>query len=327
MREAMTTLLGRLILLGCLLASTGALAQSYPNRNVTIVVTSAPGGLTDVLTRAVGQRLSQAWNQTVVVENKGGAGHNLAANVMKAAAPDGYTLLSTENGMFTIQPSLHAQGKLTYAPTDFVPVANFAAIPMALLANPSLPAKSVRELIALAKEKPGSINYGTAGLGTAPHMGVLLLEGLAGVKLTAVHYRGVGPALNDVIAGHINMISMGPSVALPAYRAGKLAMLGVGSRKRVPQLADVPTVAESIPGYEASVSFGLHAPAAAPREIVTKINAEVQKILNDPAFRQQFFDRQLLEAMPGPPEQFAQYIQTESEKWGRVIRGAKLKID
>jgi len=324
----MTKFLTRTILLGCVLASSSVFAQSYPSRTVTIVVTSAAGGLTDVLSRAVGQRLSQIWGQTVVIENRGGAGHNLAATAVKAAVPDGTTLLATETGMMTIQPHLHAKGKLSYDPaTDFIPVSGFAAIPMALLANPAVPAKSVSELIALAKEKPNSVSFGTAGLGTAPHMGALLLESLTGAKLTAIHYRGANPALNDVIAGHINMITMGPSIALPAVRAGKLNMLGFGSTERVPQFADVPTIAESVPGYEARVAFGLFAPAGTSRDIVNKINADVQKILSEPAFREKMLDPQVLQPLRGTPEAYGQYLQAESAKWSKVIGEAKLKID
>ena len=273
----MTTLLRPLFVLLAMFASASAHAQSYPNRSVTIVVTSAAGGLTDVLTRAIGQRLSQMWNQSVVVENRGGGGHVFGANAIKAAAPDGYTLLATETGMFTIQPFLHAKGKLAYDPVnDFVPVAGYASIPMALLVSTSVPANSVRELIALAKDKPGAMSYGTAGLGTAPHMGALLLESMTATKLTSIHYRGASPALNDVIAGHINMITMGPSIALPTVRAGKLKMLGFGSLQRMPQFPEIPAIAETVPGYDASVSFGLFALASTPRDIVIKVNADVQ---------------------------------------------------
>jgi tripartite-type tricarboxylate transporter receptor subunit TctC len=176
----MNILLGRAILLGCLLASLfagpGAFAQSYPSRTITIVVTSAAGALTDVLTRAVSQRLSQIWGQSIVVENRGGAGHNFAATAVKAAAADGYTLLSSETGFATSQPHLHGKGKLSYDPeVDFIPVAGYAGIPIGLLVHPSVPAKSVAELIALAKAKPGAMTYGTAGVGTALHTGALLL--------------------------------------------------------------------------------------------------------------------------------------------------------
>jgi len=324
----MTTLFGRFMLLGCLLFSPAALAQSYPSRNVTIVVTSAAGALTDVLTRAVSQRLSQMWNQSIVVENRGGAGHNFAATAVKAASADGYTLLSSETGFVTSQPHLYAKGKLSYDPeTDFIPVAGYAGIPIGLLVHPSVPAKSVAELIALAKAKPGTITYGTAGLGTAPHTATLLLESLTGIKLTAIHYRGAAPALNDLIAGHINMITMGPSVALPAVRDGKLRMLGFGSEKRVTEFPDVPTIAETVPGYEASVSFGLFALAKTPPAVLAKINADVQKVIADPEFHKRFLEPLVVAPLPGSQQAFADYLKKQSEKWEKVIKAANLKID
>src|SRR5436190_2513114 len=309
----MKHLLGRFALLGCLLVSPAALAQSYPNRTVTIVVTSAAGAATDVLTRAIGQRLSQMWNQSVVVENRGGAAHSFAASAVKSAAADGLTLLSTETAFATSQPHLYAKGKLPYdAETDFIPVAAYAGIPQAMLVNPSFSAKSVAELIALAKSKPGEITYGTAGVGGALHTAGLLLESLAGIKLTAVHYRGAAPALNDLIAGHINTVVMGPSVALPSVSAGKLNMLGFGSDKRVPQFPDVPTIAETVPGYEAGVSFGLFAAADTPADIIKKVNADVQKIVGDPQFQKTYLDRFAVEPVSGPPDAFGEYLRKES---------------
>jgi tripartite-type tricarboxylate transporter receptor subunit TctC len=321
------TILGRFILLGLLIASPPAFAQSYPDRNVTIVVTSAAGALTDVLTRAVAQRLSQMWNQSVIVENRGGAGHNFAATAVSRAEHDGYTLLSSETGFVTSQPHLYAPGKLPYDPADFVPVAGYAGIPEALLINPSVPAASVAELIALAKQKPDSVTYGTAGVGTALHTGALLLESLTGIKLTAVHYRGAAPALNDLIGGHINMITMGPSVALPAVKAGTLKMLGFGGEKRVAQFPDVPTIAETVPGYEATVAFGLFAPKGTPPEIVTKLNADVQRIINDPEFYKRFLEPLVVQPLPGSLDAFAEYLRKDSAKWSKVIKAANLKIE
>jgi len=327
----MNVLLGRAILFAGLLtslSSPGALAQSYPSRTVTIVVTSAAGALTDVLTRAVSQRLSQMWGQSIVVENRGGAGHNLAATAVKAAAADGYTLLCSETGFVTSQPHLYAKGKLPYDPeTDFIPVACYAGIPIGLLVNPSVPAKSVAELIALAKEKPGALTYGTAGPGTALHTAALLLESLTGIEMTAVHYRGAAPALNDLIAGHINVIMMGPSVALPAVADGKLNMLAFGSEQRVAQFPNVPTVAETVPGYEAAVSFGLFAPTGTPRDILIKINADIQKVINDPEFRKRFLESLVVQPIPGSLDAFAEYLRKDSAKWAKVIHAANLKID
>jgi tripartite-type tricarboxylate transporter receptor subunit TctC len=305
-----------------------ASAQAYPSRIVTVIVTSAAGGLTDVLARGVSRKLSQLWSQPIVIENRGGAGHSFAATAVKAAAPDGYTLLATETGMFTIQPFLHSSGKLAYdATADFIPVAGFASIPMALLVNPAVPAKSVGELIKLAKDKPGTISYGTAGLGTAPHMGALLLETMTGAKLTAVHYRGASPALNDVIAGHIKTIIMGPSIALPTVKAGKLGMLGFGSLQRVAQFADVPTIAETVPGYDAGVAFGLFAPAGTPLEVIARINSDVQKVINDAEFRAKFLEPQVVQPVPGSLEGFSAYLRNEAAKWSKVISETKLQID
>jgi tripartite-type tricarboxylate transporter receptor subunit TctC len=230
--------------------------------------------------------------------------------------------------MFTMQPFLHAKGKLNYDPvTDFLPVAGFASIPMALLVNPTVSVKSVGELIALAREKPGTLSYGTAGLGTAPHMGALLFESMAGLKLTPIHYRGASPALNDVIAGHINMIVMGPSIALPTVKAGKLNMLGFGSLKRVPQFADVPTIAETVPKYDASVSFGLFALAGTPADIVEKLNADVKRVIDDPDFRARFLEPQVVQPLPASRDGFGAYLKTEAAKWSKVIADAKLQID
>jgi tripartite-type tricarboxylate transporter receptor subunit TctC len=321
------TWLGRLILFAALLASPAASAQTYPSRTVTIIVTSAAGAATDVLTRAVAQRLSQKWNQNVVVENRGGGGHAFAAAAVKSAEPDGHTLLSSETGFATSQPHLYAKGKLPFdAQTDFVPLAGFASIPVGLLVHPTV-AKSLPELIALAKQKPEALTYGTAGVGTALHTGALLLQSLAGIKLTAVHYRGAAPALNDLIAGHINIVTMGPSVALPAVRAGNIHMLGFGSQQRVPQFPDVPTIAETVPGYEASVSFGLFASTPTPRDILVKINADVQQIIKEPEFHKRFIEPMVVQPIPGSLEAFAAYLKKDSDKWAKVIREANLRID
>jgi tripartite-type tricarboxylate transporter receptor subunit TctC len=320
--------LGGLLLLGFALAGTGAQAQSFPSRTVTIVVTSAAGAATDVLTRAVALRLSQKWGQTIVVENRGGAGHSIAAMQVMKADPDGHTLLASETGFATTSPHLHAKGKLPFdAWTDFVPLAGYASIPVGMLVHPSVGAKSVADLIKIAKEKPGAVTYGTAGVGTALHTAALLFESLAGIKLTAVHYRGAAPALNDLIAGHINTVTMGPSVAFPAVKAGTINMLGFGSLKRVPQMPDVPTIAETVPGYEASVSFGLFALSKTPRELLVKINADVQQVINDPDFNKRYIEPMVVQPIPGSLEAFAAYLRKDSEKWGKVIREANLKID
>jgi tripartite-type tricarboxylate transporter receptor subunit TctC len=320
--------LGRLILIGFLFTSPLARAETYPDRNVTIVVTSAAGALTDTLTRAVAQRLSEIWKQNVIVENRGGAGYAIAAQSVMRAEHDGYTLLASETGFYTTQPHLYAKGKLSYdVEQDFVPVAGYGTIPTALLANPSVPANSMNDLIALAKSKPGAVTFGTAGIGTALHIAGLELENLAGIKMTAVHYRGAAPALSDVIAGHINTVIMGPSVALATLKDGKLKMLAFGSEKRLPQFPDVPTIAETVPGYEASVSFGLFAAAGTPADIIKKVNADVQKIVSDPEFKKKYLERFAVQPVPGPLDAFADYLRKDSAKWGKVIKAANVTIE
>ncbi len=324
----MTAVLSRLVLLACLIASPAALAQTYPDRNVTIVVTSAPGALTDTVTRAVAQRLSEMWKVSVIVENRGGAGYAIAAQYVLRAEHDGYTLLASEIGFYTTQPHLYGKDQLGYdAVKDFVPVAGYGTIPTALLVNPSLPVNSVSDLIALAKKKPAALTFGTAGVGTALHIAGLELESLAGIKMTAVHYRGSAPALTDVIAGHIDAVIMGPSVALSSVSAGQLKMLAFGSDKRVPQFPDVPTVAETVPGYEASVSFGLFAAAGTPADVVKKVNADVQKIVGDPEFQKKYLERFAVQPIPGPLDAFAEYLRKDSAKWGEIIKAASVKIE
>jgi tripartite-type tricarboxylate transporter receptor subunit TctC len=324
----MIALLSRVLLVACLLASPAALGQTYPDRHVIIVVTSAAGALTDVLTRAVAQRLSEMWKQGVIVENRGGAGYSIAAQSVMRAEHDGYTLLASETGFYTTQPHLYAEGKLPYdAEKDFVPVAGYGTIPTALLINPSLPVNSVSDLITLAKKAPGAVTYGTAGVGTALHIAGLELENLAGIKMTAVHYRGAAPALTDVIAGNINAVIMGPSVALSSVQAGKLKMLAFGSQKRVPQFPDVPTIAETIPEYEASVSFGLFAAAGTPTDIIKKVNADVQQIVSRPEFQKKYLERFAVQPVPGPLDAFAEYLRQDSAKWGQVIHAARVKIE
>jgi tripartite-type tricarboxylate transporter receptor subunit TctC len=325
----MTKRLGALIVLLALVGAAPAQAQSYPARTITLTVTAAAGGVTDVVARALGERLSQTWGQQVVIENKGGAAHVVGAQSVAKAAPDGYSLLVAEAGTFTINPTLYGKGKLPYdEEKDFIPITGIVRINQALLGHPSLPANNVRELIELAGKKPGELTYGTAGIGSAPHMNMLLFESMANVKLVPVHYRGAAPALTDVIAGHVNLMSVSVSLALPPFRTGKIKIFGIGSGKRLSLAPDIPTVAESgLPDYEATTWFGLFATAGTPREIVTKINAEVAKILADPQFRETFLAPQMFEPMPSSPEEFADYIKAQTRKWAKVIGEQKLSIE
>ena len=324
----MITRLGALILLAALAGASAAQAQSYPSRTITLTVTAAAGGVTDVVARALGQRLAQAWGQQIVIENKGGAAHVVGAQSVAKAAPDGYSLLVAEAGTFTTNPTLYGKGKLPYdEEKDFIPITGIVRINQALLGHPSLPANDVRELIELASKRPGELTYGTAGIGSAPHMNMVLFESMAKVRLVPVHYRGAAPALTDVIAGHVNLMSVSVSLALPPFHTGQIKIFGIGSAKRLPLAPDIPTVAENgLPGYEATTWFGLFATAGTPTAIVTKINAEVANILADSQFREKFLAPQMFEPMASSPEEFADYIKAQRRKWAKVIDEQKLSI-
>jgi tripartite-type tricarboxylate transporter receptor subunit TctC len=317
-----------LVLVGSFFAATAAQAQSYPARSITVTVTSAPGGVTDMVGRAIGQRLSESWGQQVIIENRGGAAHVPGATAVAKAAPDGYSLLLAEAGAFVINPILYDKGKLPYdEEKDFAPITGLVRIHQALLAHPSVPAASVRELIALARKRPGELTYGTAGIGSALHMNMVLFESMAEVKLQPVHYRGATPALADLIGGHVSLMSLSVSAALPPARSGQVRIFGIGSPQRLAAAPDIPTVGESgLPGYEASSWFGLFAPAPTPREIVGKINKEVAAILNDPVFRDQFLAPQIFEPIASSPEAFAEFIAAEKHKWSGLIREQHLSI-
>lgn len=318
-----------MLALVALLVGADAQAQTYPTKPVTVVVTAAAGGLTDLIARGVGQRLAELWGQSVVIENKGGAGHLIGAASVAKATPDGYTLMVSESGTFVSNPFLYAKDKLPYdAEKDFAPISGLARYWQALVTNTALPVHDTRELIALAKAKPGTISFGTAGIGSAPHMNIELFENMTGTKLTPVHYRGAAPALNDLIGGHINLMSISMTLSLAPSKAGRITMLGVGSLKRLPQAPEVPTVAETgLPGYEAVSWIGLFAASATPPDIVAKINADVQRVLSDPVFNEKFLNPQMLQPMKQTPAEFATDIKSEAQKWTKVIREQNLHIE
>ena len=300
-------------------------AQAYPTKPVTIVVTLAAGGAADVIARAVAQRLTEEWGQPVVVENKGGANNQVGTTAVARSAPDGYTLLLTPEHTFTVNPYLYR--KLSYDPAkDFIPVTGLVSISQALVVHPSLAMQNVPDLIASAKEKPGGINYGSLGVGSGPHLSMELLQSMSGTKLNAVQYKGAAPALTDVIAGHVPMMFVSTGLIVQAWKAGQLRPLGVGSRERPAQFPELPTVAETLLGFTALVWFGLFAPSGTPRDIVVKINNAVQRMLADRDFHDRFLAPNLYEPMSGSPEQFAEQIRLDAERWQKVIRDAKLAI-
>jgi tripartite-type tricarboxylate transporter receptor subunit TctC len=312
--------------MGALMAGVPARAQTYPSKPITIVVPTVPGGVSDVMGRLVAQRLMSAWNQQVIVENRGGANHAIGAAMVGKAQPDGHMMMVGAETVFVINPTLHA-GKIPYDPNDFAPVTGLVRVNQALLANPSLPANNIAELIALAKTKPGEITYGDSGIGAAGHVNVALLESMAGIKLTPVHYRGSTPALNDVIAGHVMLTSVALSASVPPYRAGKAKMLAVGSLKRLKEIPEVPTTAETLPGYEAVTWFGLFTTAGTPPAIIAKINAEVRALFSEQAFIDRVITPNMFEPMVTSPEEFAGFIKRDSAKWSKVLRDANIKVD
>ncbi len=324
---SITKLSGALVALG-LFATSTAQAQTFPSKPITIIVTAAAGGVSDVVARAIGQRLSEVWGQQVVIENKGGGGHILGAQAVAKAPPDGHTLMVAEAGTFVLNPTLYPKEKLSYdTEKDLAPVTGLVRINQALIANNALAANTVRELIDLANKRPGEITYGTAGVGSAPHVNIVKFENMAHVKLQPIHYRGAAPALNDIMAGHINLMSVSYSLVVQPAAEKKLKVLGVGGPQRSPALPNIQTVSESVPGYEANTWFGLAAPGGTPREVVTKINAEVRKILAEPVFQARFMAPQMFESMATSPEEFAQFIKAEIPKWAKVIREQHLVVE
>jgi tripartite-type tricarboxylate transporter receptor subunit TctC len=313
-------------LLALTFAAAAAQAQTFPTMPITFVVPTAPGGAVDALARRLAPPLAERLGQQVIIENKTGANTQIAAEFVAKAAPDGHTLLLGPDVTFTVNPHLYR--KLSYdALKDFAPITGLTVLHQALVAHPSLAANSVPELIALAKGKPASLNYGTFGLGSAGHLNMEAFSTAAGITLVPVHYRGAAPAFNDVLAGHIGLMFVSFGSVVETWKAGKVKVLAIGRAARMPDYPDLPTVAEGgLPGFEAKSWFGLFAPAATPRNVVAKINAEVRGILGDTNFRA-FLDRQMMESIATSPEDYAELIRTDSRKWGEVIRGAKLQID
>jgi tripartite-type tricarboxylate transporter receptor subunit TctC len=304
-----------------------AQAQTYPAKPIHIIVPFAPGGITDVVARALGQRLSEAWKQQVVVENRPTGAGIVGVDAVAKAVPDGHTLLVAADANFVTAP--HTYSKLPYdAFKDFAPISGLGISPQALIVHPSVPVRTFAELIELGKRKPGELNYGTFGIGTSGHLNIVLMESMTGAKFTPVHYRGATPALTDTIAGHIQMMIVSIGLVAQPWQAGQLKVLGFGSTSRISQYPDVPTLAESgLPGYEAGSWYGLFAPAGTPPTIVEKINAETQRIFADPAFRDRVLAPSFIYSIASSPEEFTARIRSDSAKWGKVIREANIKAE
>ncbi|MEZ5643710.1 MAG: tripartite tricarboxylate transporter substrate binding protein [Burkholderiaceae bacterium] len=303
-----------------------ASAQDFPNKPITIIVPFSAGGTTDILARVVGQALSVEMGQSVVVDNRAGAGGNIGAGIAAKSPADGYKLFMGTVGTHAINASLYK--KLPFDPVkDFAPLTRVANVPNLLVANPAQPFKTVQELIAYAKANPGQVNFGSSGSGSSIHLSGEMFKAMTGVDMVHVPYKGSAPAVNDLLGNQIGIMFDNMPSAIQHVRAGKLRPIAVTTAKRSPELPDVPTIAEAgVPGYEATSWFGLFASAGTPAPIVAQLNKALVKVLNQPDVKKQIA-AQGGEVVAETPEQFTAFIQAESAKWSKVVKAAGASVD
>ena len=306
--------MGKWLLNGLLtLFSTFAAAQGFPERPVKIVVPLTPGGSPDTIARALAQNLQTVWNQPVVVENRTGGSQNIGSDLVAKSAPDGYTWLLAPDNVFSVNPYL---GKQPFDPlNDLVPVTQVARIQFLLVVNPDVPAKSVPELVALLKAKPGELNFGSSGNGSPQHLGATMFQLLTGTKMNHVPYKGAAPAVADLLPGRIQVWIGAANTLLPHIKEGKLRLLG-----------DTPTIAQSVPGYSLDPWLGLFLPAKVPQDVLMKIHGEVVKVLGSPDLKSRL-GPQGIELVTNSPAEFARFIREDNAKWGRIIKEAGIKAD
>jgi tripartite-type tricarboxylate transporter receptor subunit TctC len=327
LRRLRPSVLVRLLLVAMTAAALSARAQTYPSHAVKVVVPTSPGGATDAFARAISARLSAAWGQAVIVENRAGANQILGADFVSKSAPDGYTLLVSDASSFVINPHLYKN--LPYDGVNgFTPITVLVRFPWVIAVHTSVPANTFQELVAYAKANPGKLSYGSFGLGSSAHISVDYLKNLLSIDIVHVPYKGAGPAVTDLLSGRIQMMMVTPLLVEPHARSGKLRLVAAATAQRIPGLPDLPTVAESgVPGYEAGTWFALVGPAGMPREVVAKVYADTARILADPAFREQYVTRQWFEAVGNTPEQFAEYLKAEYARWERLIRLSHVSVE
>ncbi|MGE5526312.1 MAG: Bug family tripartite tricarboxylate transporter substrate binding protein [Rhodospirillaceae bacterium] len=314
-----------LILVPVLAALSSAHAQNFPARPVRIIVAFPAGGGTDIVARIISPRLTEMWGQQVIVENRAGASGVIGTEAAARSAPDGHTLFMATMGNATVNQHLYA--KMPVDPLrDLAPVSQVVAVHFVMVAHPSLPARNVKELIALARSKPGQINYSSSGPGGAPHLGMELFKSMAGVNLVHIPYKGSGPSFADLLGGQVSLTSDSLVQALPYVRDNRLRALGVLGAKRSPLLPDVPTIAETVRGYELTNWFGLLAPAGTPRDLVSRINAAVVKILQQPDVRERLVAMGA-DVVGSSPDEFGAFMQAESAKWAKVIKEAHIRAE
>jgi len=309
---------------GALLAAPALAQAPWPNKTVRFVVPFPPGQAADIFARMMAEKLTDVWKQQVIVENKAGGSGIPATEYGKAAAPDGYTLMVVSSGTFGVNPSLFPN--LPYKPlVDFLPISNIFLVPLVIVANPAFPAKTLGELIELARKEPGKLSYASAGPGTSQHLSMELFKLRAKLDIVHVPYKGSGPAMTDLLGGHIMLMMDSTSAALNHIVEGRIKALAVTTaRPAPPPLDKVPTIAQTLPGFDAAGWSGLAAPARTPLEIVAKVNKDMQTLLNDPAVIRQIEQRAAVPA-PGSPLQFAEFIKKEIDTWGDVVRATGTK--
>jgi tripartite-type tricarboxylate transporter receptor subunit TctC len=314
-------LIAGLTLAACCAAAS---AQNYPTKTVRMIVGYPPGGPTDVLARIVSQKLTQAWGQQVIVDNRPGASGMIGAEFTARAAPDGYTLLMVPV-TYAVTPSLFS--KMTYdVEKDLAPVAQVAAAPFILVVHPTLPVKTVKDLITLARSRPGQLNFASASTGGMPHLAGELFNSMTGVKMVHIPYKGAAPATTDLLSGQITLMFNNMLSAMPQVKAGRLRAVAVTSLKRSAAAPELPTIAETVPGYEANGWYGAFAPAATSRDLINRVNAEMNRIMKMPDVTQRLAGDGV-EAVGTTPEQFGAYLKQEIAKWGKVVKASGAKAD
>jgi tripartite-type tricarboxylate transporter receptor subunit TctC len=307
-------------------AHSASSGQGYPTKPVKVVVTYPPGGTPDIYGRIMSAELSRLWNQSVVVENRTGAGGTIGTDSAAKSAPDGYTLLFAADATITIAPHLYS--KLPYDPVrDFAPIVNVAAGPFVLLANPAFPPNNVKELIALVQRQPGKVSYASSGAGGQQHLAMEYIRTLAGsMDMIHVPYKGFGQGLTDVLANQVPLIFGGITASIQLTKSGKVKALGVTGPKRAKALPDVPAIAETLPGFDITAWYGFMAPAGTPREIVAKIHDDAVAVIRRPDFLERL-DRDGIEPVANTPEEFGTEIKTDLARWGKIVRAAGAKLD
>lgn len=303
-----------------------AQGTAYPVKPVRFVVPFAPGGGTDLVARTLAQRLTEALGQTFVVENRGGAGGVIGADIVAKSAPDGYMLVLGSPGPMTINPNL--QAKMPYDTLrDFAPISLATISPFVLTVHPSLPVRNLKEFIAFAKTRPGQLNYGSGGNGSVAHLSTEYLKAMAQINLVHVPYKGSALALTDTLAGQLQVMFDNLPVVQPHVRSGRLRLMGVGTQQRSALISDAPTIAESgVPGYEASTAFGVLAPARTPADIINRLSQEIQRILKSTEIKERLAS-QGLEAVGGTPQQYETHLRAELAKYARIVKSAGIKIE